>query len=46
MKRKSGKSSSFLRKCIEDMWWRDEIRESARQALDRRMLADAGEMAA
>ena len=21
--------------CIEDVWWRDEIREDARQALDR-----------
>ncbi len=32
--------------CIEDMWWRDEIRENARQALDRRMFADAEEVAA
>lgn len=25
--------------CIEDVWWRDEIRENARQALDRSIFA-------
>ena len=25
--------------CIEDVWWRDEIREDARQALDRSISA-------
>ena len=27
--------------CIEDVWWRDEIREEARQALDRSIVTDA-----
>ena len=27
--------------CIEDVWWRDEIREKARQALDRSIFAAA-----
>ena len=27
--------------CIEDVWWRDEIREDARQALDRSIFATA-----
>ena len=27
--------------CIEDVWWRDEIRERARQSLDRGILAAA-----
>lgn len=25
--------------CIEDVWWRDEIRENARQALDRSLCS-------
>ena len=28
--------------CIEDVWWRDEIREDARQALDRSIIAATG----
>ena len=28
--------------CIEDVWWRDEIREDARQALARSVIATAG----
>ena len=28
--------------CIEEVWWRDAIRENARQALDRSILATAG----